>query len=321
MADPTRPVSNAAPRTDGAEAPAFGREAPASGVLVEVAPGVRRIVCPNPGPFTFTGTCTYVVGRGRVAVIDPGPESPEHRATLLGALDGETISHIVVTHTHRDHSPGARALKAATGAPIWGCGPHRAARPPAEGEARLDMGGDPDHRPDREMADGEVLAGEGWRLVALATPGHTANHLAFACQFDGRAADALFSGDHVMGWSTTVVAPPDGSMRDYMASLDRLRDRPESLFLPGHGGPVREPARFVRALGHHRRQREGAILARVAAGDRTIPAIVAAIYQGLAPALTGAAALSVLAHLEDLVERGLVASAGPPTLAAAYRPV
>ena len=311
MAEPTQPAADVAP-----EAPAFGREAPESGILVEVAPLVRRIVCPNPGPFTFTGTCTYVVGRGRVAVIDPGPDSPEHLASLTRALAGETVSHIVVTHTHRDHSPGARALKAATGAPIWGCGPHRAARPAAAGEARLDMGGDVDHVPDREMADGDVLEGSGWTLAALATPGHTANHLAFACP----EAGALFSGDHVMGWSTTVVAPPDGSMRDYMVSLDRLRNRPESVFLPGHGGPVREPGRFVRALAHHRRQREAAILARLAVGDRTIPAIVAAIYQGLAPALTGAAALSVLAHLEDLVERGLAACDGPPTLAAAYRP-
>ena len=310
MADSTR-------ASDAADAPAFGREAPESGVVVEVAPGVRRIVCPNPGPFTYTGTCTYVVGRGRVAVIDPGPESPEHLAALRRALGTETVSHIVVTHTHRDHSPGARALARATGAPIWGCGPHRAARPPAAGEVRLDMGGDADHVPDREMADGDVLAGEGWSLAAVATPGHTANHLAFACP----EADALFSGDHVMAWSTTVVAPPDGSMRDYLASLDRLRDRSESVFLPGHGGPVREPARFVRALGHHRRQREGAILARVAAGDRDIPAIVAAIYQGLAPALRGAAALSVLAHLEDLAARGRVACEGPPSLAAVYRTI
>lgn len=307
MADRSRPD----------EQPAFGREAPESGVVVEVAPLVRRLVCPNPGPFTYTGTCTYVVGRGRVAVIDPGPESPEHLAALTRALAGETVERIVVTHTHRDHSPGARALKAATGAPIWGCGPHRASRPPAEGEARLDMGGDADHRPDREMADGDVLEGADWSLRALATPGHTANHLAFACP----EADALFSGDHVMAWSTTVVAPPDGAMRDYMASLDRLRDRPESLFLPGHGGPVREPARFVRALANHRRQREAAILARVAAGDLSIPAMVEAIYQGIQPALKGAAALSVLAHLEDLAERGLVACDGPPSLSASYRPV
>lgn len=288
-----------------------------SGESVEVSPLVRRIVAPNPGPFTFKGTCTYVVGRGRVAVLDPGPDAPEHVDAILRAVAGETVSHIVVTHTHRDHSPAARALEAATGAPIVGCGPHRPSREVGLGEGRrLDASGDRDHRPDRELADGDAIEGAGWTLRALATPGHTANHLAFVFPQE----NALFSGDHVMAWSTTIVAPPDGSMGAYMASLDRLRDRPETVYWPGHGGPVRDPQRFVRALAHHRRQREASILGRIAEGDRTIPTMVPAIYRGLAANLHAAAALSVLAHLEDLVARGVVRTDGAPTLEAEYRP-
>jgi glyoxylase-like metal-dependent hydrolase (beta-lactamase superfamily II) len=280
-----------------------------------VSPLVRRIVAGNPGPFTFKGTCSYIVGKGRVAVVDPGPDLPEHVEALLTAVRGETVTHIVVSHTHRDHSPAARALKAATGAPIVGCGPHRTARPPADGERSLEASGDSDHAPDAELREGDAVAGRGWTLRALATPGHLANHLCFALPEE----KALFSADHVMAWSTTVVAPPSGSMGDYMASLEKLKGRAERIYWPGHGGPVREPQRFVRALIHHRRQREASILARLAAGDRTIPAIVSAIYQGLSPALQGAAALSVLAHLEDLVAREVVVADGPPTLAGAYR--
>ena len=287
-----------------------------AGACVEVSPLVRRIVAGNPGPMTFTGTCTYVVGRGRVAVIDPGPDSPEHLSALLAALAGETVTHVAVTHTHRDHSPGARALKAATGAAIVGCGPPRPARGLAVGETdSMESAADRDHAPDRAMAEGDAVEGPGWRLEAVETPGHTANHLAFALPQER----ALFSGDHVMAWSTTVVGPPEGSMGDYMASLEKLRSRDERVYWPGHGGPVRDPQRFVRALAHHRRQREASILARLAAGDRTIPAIVAAIYQGIAPGLRGAAGLSVFAHLEDLVARGTVVTDGPPTLAAEYR--
>ncbi|MEH3147542.1 MAG: MBL fold metallo-hydrolase [Methylobacterium frigidaeris] len=299
------------------EAPVFLREAPESGRLDAVSPLVRRLVCPNGGPFTQSGTCTYVVGHGRVAVIDPGPDHPQHGETLLAALAGETVEAILVTHTHRDHSPGARALKAATGAPILGCGPHRAARA-LRGQERnlLDAAADAEHRPDRELREGESLAGPGWTLTALDTPGHTMNHLAFAFAEE----EALFSGDHVMAWSTSIVAPPDGAMGAYMASLDRLRGRGERIYWPGHGGPVRDPQRFVRALSHHRRAREAAILDRVRAGDRTIAALVAAIYQGLDPALHGAAALSVFAHLEDLAARGRVRTEGEPTLEAEYRP-
>jgi glyoxylase-like metal-dependent hydrolase (beta-lactamase superfamily II) len=286
-----------------------------SGESVELSPLVRRIVAPNPGPFTFKGTCTYVIGRGRIAVLDPGPDSDEHVEAILRAVRGETVSHIVVTHTHRDHSPAARALKAATGALIVGCGPHRSSRQLALGEThRLDSSGDTAHAPDSELREGDAVEGPGWSLRALATPGHTVNHLAFAFPEE----NALFSGDHVMGWSTTIVAPPDGSMGDYMASLEKLRDRPETIYWPGHGGPVRDPQRFVRALAHHRRQREASILNRLAAGDRTIPALVAAIYQGLKPALVGAAGLSVFAHLEDLVRRGAVMTEGAPDLRGEY---
>lgn len=297
--------------------PVFDEAAPASGETVAVAPLIRRRICPNASPFTASGTCSYIVGHGEVAVVDPGPADAAHIAALLAATAGERVSAIVVTHTHRDHSPGARLLQARTGAPIVGCGPHRAARDLADGEfPHLDASADRDHRPDRTMTEGEAVAGPGWTLRAVGTPGHTMNHLAFAFPEN----EALFSGDHVMAWSTTVVAPPDGSMRAYMASLDKLRDRAETVYWPGHGGPVRDPRRFVRGLSAHRRQRERSIRARIAAGDRDVRAIVTAIYQGLSPALQGAAALSVFAHLEDLVERGLVATDGPPCLGGVYVP-
>ncbi|HYF54655.1 MAG TPA: MBL fold metallo-hydrolase [Salinarimonas sp.] len=300
------------------EDPAFDRDFPAPpGAAAALTPLVRRVVADNPGAMTFTGTCTYVVGRGTVAVIDPGPDDGRHMAAILAALAGETVSHILVTHTHKDHSPAARALKAATGARLVGCAPHRAARSLAEGESSMIEGAnDLDYAPDAAMRDGDAVAGPGWTLTAVETPGHTVNHLAFALPEER----ALFSGDHVMAWSTTFVGPPDGSMTDYMASLDKVRARDDALHWPGHGGPVREPARFVRALQHHRRQREASILGRLAAGDRTIAEMVPAIYAGLAPGLRGAAALNVFAHLEDLVRRGLATSEGPPTLHGRYGP-
>ena len=295
----------------------FDPAMPEGGRLDTVAPLIRRRVAPNGGPFTATGTCTYVIGHGRVAVLDPGPDQPSHIDALLQDLSGETVEAIVVTHTHRDHSPGARLLAARTGAPILGCGPHRTARALTEAETpRLDASADRDHAPDRVMADGESVNGPGWTLVAVETPGHTMNHVAFALP----EAEALFSGDHVMAWSTTIVAPPDGEMRAYMASLDKLRGRSEAIYWPGHGGPVRDPARFLRGLAGHRRQREAAIRARLAAGDKHVADIVAAIYQGLDPRLKGAAALSVFAHLEDLVGRGLARSEGAPTLDGTYAP-
>jgi len=285
----------------------------ASGDPQQVSPLIRRLIAPNPSPFTFTGTCTYIVGRGNVAVVDPGPESEEQLAAILKAVDGETVSHIVVTHTHRDHSPGARALKAATGAPIYGCARHIPIENDASG--RLDASHDLDHNPDHEMSDGDVLEGAGFSLQAVHTPGHASNHLCFALPQE----NALLSGDHVMAWSTTIVAPPDGVMSDYMKSLDKLRARDDAVYWPGHGGPVLEPQRYVRALAHHRRQREVSILNRLAAGDSNIATIVETIYEGLDPRLKPAAALSVLAHMEDMVKRGVVACDGPATLVASYR--
>jgi glyoxylase-like metal-dependent hydrolase (beta-lactamase superfamily II) len=301
-----------------ADAPSFDLAFQAEpGACTALSPLVRRVVADNPGPVTFTGTCSYVVGRGRVAILDPGPDSASHVAALLDAVRGETVTHVVVSHTHKDHSPAARAVQAATGARIVGCGPHRAARALAAGEVNaLEASADLDYRPDLQMREGDAIEGPGWRLEAVETPGHMANHLAFALPQER----VLFSADHVMAWATSFVGPPDGSMSAYMASLDKMRGRDDALYWPGHGGPVREPRRFVRALVHHRRQREVSILNRLAAGDRTIAEIVPAIYQGLAPGLRGAAGLSVFAHLEDLVERGLAVTDGPPTLDGAYRP-
>lgn len=286
------------------------------GTLVPVSALVRRMVAPNPGPFTFTGTCCYVVGHGDVAVIDPGPDLPDHLDALAHALAGERVTHVVATHTHRDHSPGATLLARRLGVPLVGCGPHRPSRPLGAGGPDTAGGsGDRSYRPDRELADGDAIEGPGWTLRALATPGHTANHLAFALPEEA----ALFSGDHVMAWNTTIVAPPDGSMTDFMASLERLRGRDEAVYWPGHGGPVRDPGRMVRALIGHRRQREASIVKRLAAGDRTAAAMVETIYAGLAPALRGAAALSVFAHLENLVARRLAETDGAPRADGEYR--
>ena len=290
--------------------------AAAADACLQLTPLVRRIVAGNSGPMTFTGTCTYVVGQGEVAVIDPGPHRPEHIDAIEAALAGETVTHIVVSHTHLDHSPGARLLAARMGAPIVGCGPHRQARETAESEGRsIEASFDLAHAPDRELADGQSVEGPGWTLTALATPGHTMNHLAFALPQER----ALFSADHVMAWSTTVVAPPGGSMKAFMASLEKLKGRDETVYWPGHGGPVADPPRFVRALIHHRRMREASILGRVRAGDSTVPAIVEAIYRGLAQNLKRAAGYSVLAHLEDLAERGLVATDGVPRIEGEFR--
>jgi glyoxylase-like metal-dependent hydrolase (beta-lactamase superfamily II) len=229
---------------------------------------------------------------------------------------GETVTHIFVTHTHRDHSPAAAAIKQATGAKTYAEVQHRAARALHVGDAkRLDASGDRDFVPDVALADGEAVTGAGWTMEAVATPGHTANHMAYAL----REAKTLFSGDHVMAWSTTVVAPPDGAMSDYMASLEKLARRPEETYLPGHGGAVRDAPRFVAHLIRHRHGREASILGRLAKGPADIPTLVRAIYIGLDPRLLGGAGLSVLAHLEDLVARGAVATEGPPSIAGSYR--
>ncbi len=290
---------------------------PSYGRAVAIAPGVERITVNNPSAFTFHGTNSYIVGGASVAVIDPGPEDEAHLATLMTALAGREVTHIFVSHTHRDHSPLARRLKAETGALTVGEGPHRAARPLHEGEANpFAESADTGFVPDIAVADGQTVLGDGWQMTALLTPGHAANHACFALDGTG----IVFSADHVMSWATTIVAPPDGSMADYMASLDRMLSRDDRIFFPGHGGPVREPAAFMRGLKTHRRMRERAVLERIRAGDRRIPDMVQAIYRDTDPRLHGAAALSVLAHIEDLVEKGLVATDGPPLLAGAFRP-
>jgi glyoxylase-like metal-dependent hydrolase (beta-lactamase superfamily II) len=247
----------------------------APGRVDEVMPGVRRLLANNPSPFTYKGTVSYIVGKGQVAIVDPGPDDKAHIAALLDAVRGETVTHIFVTHTHRDHSPASAAIKAATGAKVLAEGPHRAARTLHVGETnRLEASGDRDFRPDLALSDGEVVSGAGWTMEAVATPGHTANHMSFAL----KEANVLFAGDHVMAWATPVVAPPDGAMRQYMDSLHKLTQRTETVYFPGH-----------------------------------------AIYIGLDPRLTGAAGLSVLAHLEDLVTRGIVATEGEPSLGSTYR--
>jgi len=282
----------------------------------ELAPGVRAVVANNPGPFTFMGTVSYIIGRGKVAILDPGPDDDTHIAALLEAVRGETVTDIFVTHTHRDHSPAVAKIKAATGATVYAEGPHRPARALHVGEAgRLDASADLDFRPDVALADRAIVSGDGWTIEAIATPGHTANHMAYAL----KEADLIFSGDHVMAWSTSIVAPPDGAISDYMASLTKLARRREPLYLPGHGGPVREAQHFVAGYIRHRQAREASILRRLGKGAADIPTLVRAIYIGLDPRLSGAAALSVLAHLEDLVARGVVATEGTPSITGTYR--
>ncbi|WP_404712757.1 MBL fold metallo-hydrolase [Sphingomonas sp. MMS24-J13] len=263
--------------------------------VVTLEPLVRRLLAPNPSPFTYTGTQTYIVGHGDVAVIDPGPDLPEHVAAILAATAGETVTAILCTHTHRDHSPAAPALKAVTGAPIVGCAPLVL----EDAGPRADASFDPGYRPDRVLGDGETVSGPGWTLEAVATPGHTSNHLCFALRESG----ALFSGDHVMRWSTTVVSPPDGDMADYMMSLGKLIERNDRIYYPAHGDPVEEPRRFVSAIAMHRRQRERQILDLLGQEPLPIQSMVERMYSGIDPRLHGAAGRSVLAHLIDLETR------------------
>lgn len=271
----------------------------------EVAPGIRRLLAPNPSAFTFTGTQTYVVGGekgGEVAVIDPGPDDPVHVAHLMAALGTEKVASILVTHTHRDHSPASRALAAATGAPILGCAPLAI---PDDGP-RADAAFDFDYSPDVVLLDQARVAGDDWTLEAVATPGHTSNHLCFA--WDERGA--LFTGDHVMGWSTTIVSPPDGNMADYMASLDRLLGREDRAYYPTHGPVITEPKAHVRALIAHRKQREAQILGALGTGGGRIVDMVPDLYRETDPGLYPAAGRSVLAHLLDLEARGRVTRSG-----------
>ena len=288
---------------------------PCHGDLVEMVPGLSRIVADNGGPFTFHGTNTYLLGEERVAVIDPGPPDDAPLKAIIKAIGGRPVSHIIVTHTHMDHSPLALPLQKITGAPIFAEGPHRPARELNLGEINpLDASADSDFKPDHAVAHGDVIDGDGWSLTSLFTPGHTANHMAFAWN----DTDYLIPGDHVMAWATSIVAPPDGSMADYMASLDVLLQQDQQIYFPGHGGRLENAHKFVRALRAHRKMREQAVLDQVRKGRETIPEMVAVIYRSIDPKLHGAAGLSVLAHLEDLVGRNAVTTDGPTLLDSRY---
>lgn len=285
------------------------------GRLEPVAPGLRRIVARNPSSFTFHGTGTYVVGQGRVAVIDPGPDDAEHIGALLAGLDGETVSHILVTHTHIDHSPGAAPLKAATGAPTFGFGPHGSGRREAAGQEAV-QGGDLSFVPDRQLRDGDVVAGPGWTIEAVHTPGHTSNHLCFAW----REPKVLFSGDHVMGWSTSVITPPDGDMHDYMNSLARLLARDDETYWPTHGPAITDPKAHVAAFIAHRNEREEQIIRLLAErGPSLIMDLVPVIYAAVDPGLYPAAARSTFAHLLRLFDQGRAAAVPGPTLDGQWR--
>lgn len=274
-----------------------------TGAAEQLEPLVRRVLAANPSAFTYTGTQSYIVGAGRdVAVIDPGPNEADHIEALLAAIGDAKISAIVCTHTHRDHSPAAAPLAELTGAPIIGCAPLTL----ADDGPRSDAPFDQTYRPDRVLTEGESLSGDGWTLTTVATPGHTSNHLCFALEESG----ALFSGDHVMGWSTSVVAPPDGDMAAYMASLQKLYDRTDRVYYPAHGPAVEKPRQLVRGMMGHRRQRERQILKLVEAGTGLIADMVPAMYKGVDTGLHPAAARSVLAHLIDLENRSVVLREG-----------
>ena len=287
---------------------------PQHGTAVDVSPLIQRIVCNNGGPFTFTGTGTYVIGKDSVAVIDPGPDDDDHLKALLAALDGKTVSHIIITHTHMDHSPLAARLKQATGAKTYAYGPHGVGRVSNSGDLQLDAGGDYDFSPDVTISDGDVISTDDWSLEAVFTPGHTSNHMAFALKEE----NALFSGDHVMAWSTSVIAPPDGYMADYFASLKKLMDRDEEVYWPTHGGPKQDPKAFVRAFLTHRKMREAAIETRIKKGDRKIQDIVKNIYSDVDPRLHPAAAMSTMAHIEHLIERERVKTDGELSLSGEF---
>ncbi|EPR08708.1 beta-lactamase [Sphingobium indicum IP26] len=274
-----------------------------TGALMRLSPLVGRVLAPNPSPFTYTGTQTYLVGAEDVAVIDPGPDDPAHLAALIEAIGGRPVTAILCTHTHRDHSPAAAPLGERTGAPVIGCAPLTL----EDDGPRADAAFDAAYRPDRVLADGERIGGRGWTLAAVATPGHTSNHLCFALLEE----KALFTGDHVMGWSTSIVSPPDGDMAAYMASMQRLLDRTDTVYYPAHGDPVDNPQRLVRGMMGHRKQREGQILRFLERnGASEIPDMVVEMYKGVDPRLHSAAGRSVLAHLIDLDGRGIAAATG-----------
>jgi glyoxylase-like metal-dependent hydrolase (beta-lactamase superfamily II) len=275
-------------------------------IAQQISPLIRRVLARNASPFSYTGTQTYLVGHGDVAVIDPGPygDDPAHVGELVRLLGQERISAIMCTHTHRDHSPAAAPLKELTGAPIIGCAPLML----HDDGPRADAGFDDTYAPDRVLTDGEALRGpnsdNAWTLTAVATPGHTSNHLCYALEEE----KALFSGDHIMGWSTTVVSPPDGDMADYMASLALMISRDDKVYYPAHGPQVDTPQRLARGMMGHRKQREGQIMRLLEKGVGAIPDMVAEMYKGLDVRLRGAAGRSVLAHLIDLERRGVASN-------------
>lgn len=284
----------------------------AYGEAQRVSPLIRRVVANNPGPFTFRGTGVYMVGTGEIAVIDPGPDMPGHIDVLMRAIGTDRVTHIFVTHSHADHSPAAPPLAALTGAKIYGSGQQLKASADA---LHLEAGDDQSFRPDVVVRDGDRFSGPNWTLEALTTPGHTSQHITYALTEE----NALFSGDHIMGWSTTVVSPPDGDMDDYIASVEKVRDRDFTTLWPTHGPPIRDVRPFVQAYLNHRLEREAQILTQLAAGQTRIPDIVAVMYADVEPRLHPAACHSVLAHIIRLVKRGSVEVQGEPTVEAAYR--
>ena len=285
------------------------------GEVTELSPLVRRVIAPNPSPFTFHGTGTYIVGRGEVAVIDPGPDISEHIGALLTAVADETVTHILVTHTHRDHSPAARALHDATGAPTYGFGRHGSGRPEAGGD--VEEGADHDFLPSISVRSGTTITGPNWTFEAVHTPGHTSNHICYALKEEA----ALFPGDHVMGWSTTVISPPDGDMQAYMNSLRLCVDRAatrDRIYYPTHGAPIANPKSYIAQLIAHREDREEQIHACLADGIATIPAMVLRMYADIPSQLHPAAQRSVLAHMIHMVETRRVACNGVPNITSTY---
>ena len=284
---------------------------PRYGELVRLTPLVARLLAPNPGPYTFRGTGVYVIGASdSVAVIDPGPDLPEHIAALKRALAGHKVSHILITHNHNDHSPAARPLQQWCGAPIYGFGP--LANASVSGEESYDRL----FAPDRRVGDGDLIAGADFSMECVFTPGHTSNHMCYALIEE----KALFTGDHVMGWSTSVIAPPDGNMGDYLRSLEKLIARDDKILYPTHGSPITPPAPLLRAYLTHRRMREGQIAGCLARGENNITGLVGRLYAGLKPELVPAARLTVRAHLEHMIEEGKVSRDGEAYYPAAKAP-
>jgi glyoxylase-like metal-dependent hydrolase (beta-lactamase superfamily II) len=279
----------------------------------QVSPLIRRVIANNPGPFTFVGTGTYIVGQGEVAVIDPGPDDPAHLEAILGAIAGERVTHILITHHHSDHSPLAGPLKDRTGAPIYGC----AVATPDEDDSgvKMEAGHDLSFKPDVSLCLGGEVSGPGWTMEAIPTPGHTSNHLCYAL----RQENCLFSGDHIMGWSTTVITPPDGDMADYFRSLDLIKARDFDILYPTHGPPITEVGPFIDAYAAHRRDRERQILDAIDKGLTTIGDMVPVLYAATDKRLHPAAARSVLAHLIQLAGEGRVITEGAAGPGSVYR--